>query len=113
MVVGTEMWIYGAPLVELWRVGIERGPHVEHRRTLLVLDLDRLDRLERGGLVLGSDRRDRLAAVADIVLREQWLVGGNAEGLQVAIDVLRHVPVRDHGAHSWHPLGLTSVQARA
>ena len=80
-----------APLVDLRRVGVERLADVEERRPLLVGDLDRLDGGLRGLLRLGRDRGDRLALVADLAVGEQRLVAGNAEPLEVAVDVLRDV----------------------
>ena len=66
-------------------------------RALLELDLDRLDRRLRGLLVLGGDDGDRLALVAHVVLGQQRLVAGDAERLEVPVDVPRDVLLGDDG----------------
>ena len=79
-------------------------------RLLLERDLDRLDRGLRGLLGLGRDRCDRLALVANLAVREQRLVAGNAEPLEVPVDVLRHVGGGDDRVHALHRLGLRRVE---
>ncbi len=101
-----------APLVDLRRLRVERLADVEERRALLVADLDRLDGRQRGSSESGRDGGDRLAQVANLALGEQRLVGGDAEALEVAVDVLRHVGVRDDRADALQRLGLAGVEAR-
>jgi hypothetical protein len=112
VVVRAVVRIDVAPLMDLRSLRVERQPHVEQRLALLELNLDRLDRGLRGLLRLGGDDGDRLALVADVVLREQRLVGGDAETFEVAVDVLGHVGVRDHGVHALHRLRLRGVEPR-
>ena len=112
VVVGAVVGIDVAPLVDLRCAGIECLPDVEERRSLLVPDLDRLERRQRGGLRLGGDRRDRLPLVPDVRLREQRLVGRDAQALQVPVDVLRNVEVRDDRMHALQLLGLARVERR-
>jgi hypothetical protein len=73
---------------------------VEERRPLLVLDVDQLERLHRGGLVDRSDAGDELALVAHLVDREIRLVGRHAERLEMPDGVLGDVLVRDDGLHA-------------
>ena len=77
---------------------------------LLVADLDRLDRRVGRGFRLRRHGRDRLAEVAHLVVGEQRLVGRDAEALEMAVDVLRDVRVRDDRAHALHRLGLARVE---
>ena len=55
---------------QLGAVG-ERRLHVEHDRQRLVVDVDRLERVDGGGLAARHHDRDRLADVADLVDRER------------------------------------------
>jgi hypothetical protein len=95
VVVGAEVRIGGAPLVERRRVGIRGDPDVEDGLALLVVHPDGGGGGEGGLLGLRRDGRDDLALPAHLVLGEQRLVGRHAERLQVPVDVLRDVPVRD------------------
>src|SRR5207245_4616037 len=63
-------------------------------------------------LGLGRDDGDRLAPVTDLVLGEQRLVGRHPESLEVAVDVLGDILVRDYGVHPAERLGLARVEAR-
>ena len=101
-----EVWVPVAPMVDDRRVRIGAQAHVEERGLLRELDLDRLDRSHRRLLVFGGDDGDRLALVADVVLREQRLVGGDAEPRQVPVLEQRHVRACDHRVDAGHRLGL-------
>ena len=46
--------------------------------------------------------RDRLALPAHVVLGQQRLVGGDAEALEVPVDVVGHVLVGDDRVHAGH-----------
>jgi hypothetical protein len=111
VVVGTEVRIDRAPLVEVVDAGVRRAADVEDRFALLEDDLDRVDAGLRGLLGLGRHGGDRLALPADVVLGEQRLVGGDAETLEVAVDVVRHALRRHHGVHARERLGLARVHA--
>ena len=110
MVVRPVVRIDVAPLVDLRRVRVERLADVEERRPLLVVDLDRVDRRLARPPRLGGDDGDRLALVAHLALGEQRLVGRDAERLEVAVDVLRDVRVRDDRVDARHRLGLAGVE---
>ena len=112
VVVRAEVGIDRPPLVDRRPVVVERLAHVEERRPLLELDLDRLDCLARGVVVDRRHGRDRLPLVADVVLGEQRLVGRDPERLEMAVDVLRDVGVRDDREHPWECLRLRRVEAR-
>ena len=57
------------------------------------------------------DDRDRLAQVAHLVLREQRLVGRDAERREMPVLEQRHVLPRDH-VDALHRLGLARVEVR-
>ena len=80
-----EVRVPVAPLVDHGRIGIGAEADVEEGGLLGELELDRLDGRHRGRLVVGGDDRDRLPLVAHVVLREQRLVLGDAQGGQVAV----------------------------
>ncbi len=67
----------GRLLVDDRRAVGERLVQVEDGGELLVLDLDELQRLERGVAVVGGDGDDRLAGVAHLAEREDRLVAQN------------------------------------
>jgi len=53
------------------RIGAAREQALQrigHVRQLLEIDLDRLDRVGRGGLALGCDRQDRMPHIEHLVL---------------------------------------------
>ena len=52
----------------------ERVFEADHRGRLLVLDLDQLGRILRGGLGVGDDERDGLAHIGHAVLRQHRIV---------------------------------------
>jgi hypothetical protein len=108
VIVRPEMRIDRAPLVEVV-ADLRRGADVEDRLALLELDLDRLDRCPGGVLGLGGHHGDRLALPADVVDGEQRLVGWDAEALEVPVDVVRHVGVRDDRVHAGQRRGLRRV----
>ena len=60
-----------ARLVHLGRGLVQGRPHVEHRRKLLVVDLDGGQRVGRGVAVAGHDAGHRLADVAHLVHRHR------------------------------------------
>ena len=107
-----EVRVPVAPLVDLRGLGVERLADVEERRALLEGDLDRVDRRRGELLALGRDERDRLAEVAHLVLREQRLVGGDAERREVPVLEQRDVLPGDDRVHAGHRLGLRRVQLR-
>ena len=55
------------------RVGVERAVRVVDDRQRLVLDVDQLERVARGVVVVGDDERDLLALEADLVGGEHGL----------------------------------------
>ncbi len=55
------------------RVGVERAVRVVHDRQRLVLDVDQLERVARGVVVVGDDERHLLALEADLVGRQHGL----------------------------------------
>ena len=106
-----EVRVPVAPLVDLRGVRVEGLANVEERRLLLELEADRLHRRRRGLLVLGGDERDRLALVAHVVLRQQRLVGRDAERREVAVLEQWDVLPGDHRLDALHRLGLGDVEA--
>jgi hypothetical protein len=109
VVVWPEVRIDGAPLVEVLEAGVGGGADVEDGLALLELDRDRLDGGLRRLLGLRGNHRDRLALPAHVVDGEQRLVGWDAEALEVAVDVVRHVLVGDDRAHAGQRLGPARV----
>ena len=107
-----EVRVPVAPLVDLRGVRVERLADVEQRGALLEADLDRVDRGRGELLALGRDERDRLAEVAHLVLREQRLVGRDAERGEVPVLEQRDVLPGDDGMHAGHRLGLRRVELR-
>ncbi len=107
-----EMRVPVAPLVHLGRVCVERLADVEERGSLLELDVDRLDGRHRRLFVLRGHDRDRLALVANLVLREKRLVGRDAERREVPVLEERHIRVRDHRVDAGHGLCLRRVEGR-
>ena len=88
----------------------ERLLDVEHRGQGLVVDPHPGRGSSRGGLGLGDDRGDRLAAVADLVERERRLVvGAEVEEDQQGVDPLRHVLGSEDAHHARHLRGLAHV----
>ncbi len=75
------------------------------------VELDGLDGQLCRRLVLRRDERDRLALVANLVLREQRLVGRDAERGEVAVLEERDVLPRDDRVDALHRLGLRRVEA--
>ena len=112
VVVGAVVRIHVAPLVDLRRIRVEPRSDVEESRPLLEVDLDRFGGGARRLLRLRGDGGDRLTLVADVTLGEQRLVGGDAESLEMAVHVLRHVGGGDDGVYAGHRLGLRRVEAR-
>ena len=75
----SKTWLLGgsvAVVADDRRVGIERAPRVDDRLERLVLDVDQLERVARGVVVVGDDERDLLALEADLVGREHGLAVG-------------------------------------
>ena len=66
----VEAEVRGQALMHLRRIGLERRAHVDHRRQLVDVDLDRLGRVARLGERLGDHRGDWLADVAHHPLGE-------------------------------------------
>ena len=110
VVVRPVVGIHVAPLVDLRRLGVEARAHVEVRGALLVAR-SRSPRPRPARPPRTRPRRRRSAGpVADVVLGEQRLVGRDAEALEVAVDVLRHVAVRDDRTDALHRLRLRGVE---
>ena len=107
-----EVRVPVAPLMDLRGVRVERLADVEQRRPLLEADLDRVDRGSGERLALRGDERDRLAEVAHLVLREQRLVGRDAERGEVPVLEQGDVLPGDHRVDAGHRLGLRRVEAR-
>ena len=91
--------------------GIEGLADVEERLAHLVLHVDQVERLDRRRLVDSRHAADQLALEANLVLGEVRLVGRDAERLEMADDVLRHVLVGRHGEHAGMRLGPRRVDA--
>ena len=88
------------------RVRPERLRRIEHRRQLLVRDVDQPARLRRDLLGLGRHRRHLVADAADHVALEGQVV------LRVAERALLDVPARDHAEHPGQRLGPARVDPR-
>ena len=97
--------------MHLGRVRVEGLADVEERGLLGELELDRVDGGLRDDLVVGRDDRDRLSLVADVVLREQRLVGGDAERREMPVLEERHVLPGDDRVDALHRLRLRDVEA--
>ena len=106
-----EMGVPVALGVDLGGVRVERLADVEEGRTLVEVCGDRLDGGHRRLLVGRRNDRDRLTEVADLVLREQRLVGRDPEGREVPVLEQRNVLPGDH-VHVLHRLGLARVEIR-
>jgi hypothetical protein len=62
------------------RAGLQRAARVHDRLERLVLDIDQLERVARGVVVVGNDERDLLALEAHFVGREHGLAVGRHRG---------------------------------
>ena len=100
-----------APGMNLGSARFERRSDVEKGFTLVELEFDRLDCRLRCVLRVGRNDRDRLSFVTNLVLGEQWLVGGYSERLEVPVDVLGDVLVRDDAADAGQGRRLARVQS--
>ena len=105
-----EVRIPVTPVVDDGRLGIGAHADVEQRRLLGEVDLDGVDRGHRRLLVGCGDERDRLALVAHVLLRQERLVLGDAEGREVPVREERHVLPRDDRVDARQRLGLRRVE---
>ena len=98
------------PVRHARRVGLQRLLDVEHRGQLLEVELDPVDRLQRGLLGLGHDRGDLLAAIAHPLLgQDLLLVRLDPDQAEDRVDVLRDVLRRQRAHEAGHLLGLGEV----
>ncbi len=92
--------------VHAGRFELQRFERIEHRRKLLVLNLDRRDRVRRDLLRHGGDRRDAVAGVEDMLISEHRLI------LQRRTErVARDVLAGDDRHDAWHRFGFLRVDA--
>ncbi len=98
-------WIFGASASNAWRTSSSAGR--SSKPTSIASTAADGERL-----ALGGDERDRLAEVAHLVLRQQRLVGRDAERGEVPVLEQRDVLPGDDGVDARHRLGLARVEAR-
>ncbi len=97
--------VAGRGVVQHRRAVGHRLLRIEHRRQVLVLDLDRLERPARRQQVLGGHRGHRLADIAHLAARHDRLVVDEHAKPVLA----RNVVAGDDAFHALHGLGLGGV----